>query len=234
MSEKIFLPQVTINTGKNLPPETHLLLLGGRPPQKEGLAALLAAQKKRPTFWAVDRGVDICRENLLAPELLIGDADSASTAGWAWGQQTAAVTERHPTEKDLTDTELALARTASKDTLVLLTGAFGGRFDHAFSTVFSTAYDLHICILADEKEILLFVKSGESVMLDFTHRPLAISTLPLTETVTGVTLRGTHWTLTSATLTQKLPSAVSNMLEAGSHTLTVQCETGILGIELIF
>ena len=182
----------------------------------------------------MDRGVDICHENGLAPELLIGDADSASAAGWAWGQQTAAVTERHPTEKDLTDTELALARTADKDTMLLLTGAFGGRFDHSFSTIFSAAHDPHTCILADEREILFFVKAGESVTLDFARRPLAISALPLTEAVTGVTLRGTHWVLKDATLTQKLPSAVSNVLEADSHTLKATCQTGTLGIELIF
>ena len=44
-----------------------------------------------------------------------------------------------PTKKDVTDTQLALQMIKAEynEAVVIMTGAWGGRFDHAFSAVFS-------------------------------------------------------------------------------------------------
>ena len=232
--EELNLPQVQVNFHRPLPEACHLLVLGGRPPATNWLQALLE-QSPAPKLWAIDHGVDACRSASALPDVLLGDSDSAAPENWSWGVAHAAVTERHPPEKDLTDTQLALARAAEQaPAILLLTGAFGGRFDHAFSTVFSAAQQPGTCLLADDREILLFVRGGEQISIHSLQAPAAISLLPLTERVQGITLTGTHWPLVDASLIQAKPYAVSNVLAADANTIDVHIRQGILGVHLVF
>lgn len=229
-------PGLTLDFHRPLPEDVTLLLLGGRAPDRAWLQELSeqpAASPRSLAVWAVDRGVEACQRANLSPELLLGDADSAAPASWAWGEAQAKATERHPVAKDLTDTQLALLRAEQKDTVLILTGAFGGRFDHAFSTIFSAAHDPHTCVLADEREALCFVHGGEKLTVSLDKPPKAISLLPITEKVAGVNLTGTAWPLSEAELLQSLPYAVSNALAEGASAFTVSAQAGILGLELV-
>lgn len=153
----------------------------------------------------------------------------------AWAQAEGIPIDRYPAEKDDTDTQIAIAtvlQTAptEESPSLLLTGAFGGRFDHAYSTLFSASRAAGRIVLADEQEACLFLHSGEPVRVSFTQKPKAISLLPFTAEVTGVTLTGVHWPLAEAVLTQARPNAVSNELEPPGDTLTLRIGTGILGL----
>lgn len=232
--EELSLPQIRVNFHRTLPARHRLLVLGGRPPMARWLTALLH-QAPPPELWAIDHGVDACRDAGACPQVLLGDADSAAPENWRWGCAHAAVTDRHPVAKDLTDTQLALARAAAESPAVLLlTGAFGGRFDHAFSTVFSAAWQPGTCLLADEREIMLFVRNGEQLTIRCLQTPAAISLLPLTERVQGVTLAGTRWPLEDAPLTQARPYAVSNLLAPGAQEFSLHVSSGILGVHLVY
>ena len=233
-SETLQLPQFQGDFHRPLPDICRVLLLGGRPPAIDWLHAALVTLPA-PEIWAVDHGIDLCRQADLPPHLLIGDADSATPENWAWGCRSATRVERHPIEKDLTDTQLALMRAAKgSPSALLLSGAFGGRFDHAFSTTFSAAQHLGTCLLADEAEIMLFVHSGEQLSIKCLQAPQALSLLPLTAQVQGVTLRGTHWQLVNATLTQTCPNAVSNELEGTHRHVDVSVAQGTLGLYLCY
>ena len=63
---------------------------------------------------AADGGLDVALAAGLEPGGLIGDLDSVSGDGLAWAEQHATIA-RHPTDKDATDTELALAFAADMD-----------------------------------------------------------------------------------------------------------------------
>ena len=146
----IRLPQVTLDFHRPLPEAERLLFLGGRAPAVPWLQEWRRAWPSADVY-AVDHGVDACRRAGLSPTLLIGDADSAAPENWRWGEARAARVERHPVEKDFTDTQLALQRaTEGGPAVLLLTGAFGGRFDHAYSTIFSAAQVKAPCVLAEE------------------------------------------------------------------------------------
>ncbi len=226
----IRLPQVTLDFHRPLPEAERLLFLGGRPPKAVWVQQLLE-NRARPSIYAVDHGVDACRRAGLPPTLLIGDADSAAPENWRWGEMQAERVERHPVEKDFTDTQLALQRaTEGGPAVLLLTGAFGGRFDHAYSTIFSAAQVKAPCVLADERELAAYVHDGERLTLTFGKRPKALSLLPMTAEAEGVTLEGTHWPLMDATLCQGRPNAVSNVLESGSDSCTIQTGTGCVAL----
>ncbi|MDD7055577.1 MAG: thiamine diphosphokinase, partial [Selenomonadaceae bacterium] len=141
--------------------------------------------------------------------------------------------DKYQREKDDTDTQLAL-RTASEaahgQATLLLTGAFGGRFDHAYSTIFSASRAQVPVVLADEKEACCFLHAGESLRITCKQHPKAFSLLPLTDAVTGVTLQGAHWPLADATLTQACPNAISNELESADNALSLSIRSGILAV----
>lgn len=222
------LPQLTVKYPISLPERQHLLVIGGRPPATEWLQE---AAKER-ILWAVDRGIDVCRRAELRPKYLLGDGDSASRVAWAWGKALAIPVDTYPSEKDLTDTQLALEK-LPRHSFTVITGAFGGRFDHAFANIFSCANAPIPCCLADEQEVLAFLKDNMELHILCHQKPQAISLLPLTEECSGITISGVHWSLQNARLHQRLPNAVSNVLEETTE-FPISLKKGILGVYLSF
>ncbi|MDR1049143.1 MAG: thiamine diphosphokinase, partial [Synergistaceae bacterium] len=136
-----------------------LLVLGGRAPDPEWLRFAASGR----TVWAVDRGAEACRAAGVVPELALGDFDSLDAGGRAWLEELGVGTEAYPPDKDYTDFQLALRRAGAGRGL-LVTGCWGGRFDHAFANVFSILWgrewDAEVHAFADEAEAL-FPLSGE-------------------------------------------------------------------------
>ena len=227
----IGLPQATFDFHRSLPKTRHLLFLGGRAPSLSW-ARSLCQQKVRSTIYAIDRGVGVCRSLNLFPDVLLGDADSPSREDWAWGETHAKTIERHPVEKDFTDTQLALERLKDSEAMLILTGAFGGRFDHAYSTIFSAAQAKNTCVLADERETITYLHAGDTLTIACQDTPKALSLLPMTEAVTGVTTNGLHWELDDATLTQAHPYAVSNVLSSNTTSCSISIGQGCLAVYL--
>ena len=113
-----------------------------------------------------------------------------------------------------------------------MTACFGGRLDHLYNTLFTCAADERKIFLADEREIVFFVKGGETVAVNFFRRPFAVSLLPMTEICVGVTTKNLHWELDGATLTQNFPNATSN--RADSEKISVSVERGTLAVYSYF
>ncbi|MBR1645756.1 MAG: thiamine diphosphokinase [Selenomonadaceae bacterium] len=225
------LPQCEItipNSSFQIP--NCLFVTGGRAPNVDWLAEVANGRK----IFCVDKGIEICRKLELVPEILIGDFDSAENSSVEWAREKKIPVERHPVDKDLTDTQLALNRAAEifGEHVAILTGCFGGRFDHLYSTIFTCAAIERKIFLADEREIIFFVTGGESVDVTFNQKPLALSLLPATEICTGVTIKNVRWELDGATLTQNFPNAVSNRVI--DKKISVSVESGKLAIYLCF
>jgi len=220
----IKLPQLFIQSPA-LSEKPWLLITGGRAPAAAWLKELPPATK----IFAADHGLDTCHAQNIRPDYILGDGDSAAPATWEWGKSLGVPVEEFPTAKDLTDTQLALAKMKSAPA-ILITGAFGGRFDHLYSLMFSCAQQKVPCIISDEQETIAFVKKDEELTFHFNVQPQAISLLPFTAACTGVTINNVRWPLTNATLTQTFPNAISNELLPDQSKLTVNIQQGILGI----
>ncbi|MDO5116211.1 MAG: thiamine diphosphokinase [Synergistaceae bacterium] len=226
------LPWVTIEKigGAELP--SALMALGGRPPAPSWLSGL----KFDGEVWAVDRGIDICRAAGIVPQMLIGDGDSATREGWLWAEERGVPIRRYQSDKDLTDFQLALDifRENNKNEVkrIFLTGAFGGRFDHLWSTAITflnfSAPHVPFCA-ADDKEGLLILREGEEYSLSFQRLPEAVSLISFSEESRGVRLEGVRWPLDGARLSYGFPYAVSNRLNDGRRA-KISCESGRLGL----
>lgn len=229
---KIVLPQCRVDFPQ-VQADPLVLVAGGRAPSGQWLAQLAG---KYPV-WAVDRGVEACRSAAVAPELLVGDADSGSGPAWHWAEEVKrVVTVRQPVDKDDTDLQMALKELGRRrpGALALLAGGWGGRFDHACSNVFSLLeserWGVYPGGLIDDAETLFFLFAGQSLVLDFSDKPRVISLLPLTPVCSGVDLQGVHWPLGGAVLRMDSPAAISNRLETGSDQVRVSLMQGILGV----
>ena len=225
----IKLPDVEIKTDESEESSRAVMVLGGRAPSPEFLKSLALHGE----LWAVDRGVDACRAAGLVPCVVVGDRDSGSAQGWRWAAEHGAKTREYQSDKDLTDFQLALdifANESYGDKKIILTGAFGGRFDHLWSLVISFISMTRgaLCV-ADDAEGMIFLRSGESRALSFARRPKALSLLSFSPRCTGVNIRGVRWTLSDAELRFDFPYSVSNRIE-GDGRVEVSCGDGLLAL----
>ena len=118
------------------------------------------------------------------------------------------------------------------EAFIVLSGGFGGRFDHAFSLLYAFAgTTLHGC-LADDYEFLLFLRDENAVTLQLAETPKSISFLPLSSVCQGVTIDGVHWPLSDATLRQNEPYAISNRLSSHDNCVAVKNGKGTLALYL--
>lgn len=224
------LPQCEINFQKNISENEILFIGGGRSPEEKYFLQL--AENKK--IFCIDRGIEICRKLNIFPEILIGDFDSAKKISVDWAVKNKIPIERHPIEKDFTDTQLAInfAEKSEKNFSAIITGIFGGRADHLFSNIFTCAAAENKFFLADEKEIIFYIKDGECAEIFFEKKPVAVSLLPITKICEGVTTENFHWQLKNAKLFQKFPNAVSNRIE--SEKIKIIVEHGTLAIYFCF
>ncbi|MDR1580884.1 MAG: thiamine diphosphokinase [Synergistaceae bacterium] len=217
-----------------IPDRKTLFLLGGRAPDAEWLAEL--AERNRAEVWAVDSGAASCRAAGLAPAEILGDQDSASPDDWEWALSKGARERRYDADKDKTDFQLALSifekNGGSNGTkrVLLVSGCFGGAFDHllsTFDTLASGDGDYFRCMI-DDREGAFFLREGESAAAEFALAPEAVSLLPVSETC-RVGLSGVKWPLVREKLERKCPWAVSNETlpdAIGVSPVTVSCEEG--------
>ena len=221
---EIVLPDIHVSYSSPLPRGELLLAGGGRAPAADWLQQAAMDRK----LWCIDHGIDCCHRAGLVPSKLIGDGDSATAQAWQWAEQNNVPIARFPAKKDYTDTQLALDMVEPEESYVLLTGAMGGRFDHAYSTIFSFGYSSLQGCIADEQEAVFFLRGREAVSMTLRRHAKAISLLPLTAAVSGVTIQGVYWQLQNAELVQGMPYAISN--EAEGEKISVSISEGILAV----
>lgn len=207
-----------------------LFVSGGRLPSRQFFLSIADGRK----VICVDKGIDLCKACGVVPNVLIGDFDSANQSAVSWARAKGVPVESYPADKDLTDTQLALSRAAELygEHTAILTGAFGGRVDHLYSTIHTCAALNRAIVLADEHEIIFYVKGGEEATIKFFSKPVAVSLLPMTSACRGVTTKNLHWELDGATLRQDFPNATSNRIEHDEIFISV--DDGTLAIYLCF
>lgn len=178
---------------------------------------------------AADGGLYHCCRWNWTPHIVIGDMDSVDSRMMA--SLDPAVTEiiRHPTHKDETDLELALKLAIARQSEdIVILGALGGRWDMTLSNVLLLAADFPDGVtprIHDGSDVIRCLKGGREIRL--TGNPGdRLSLLPLSETVSGLTLEGLSYPLWKATLPMGASRGVSNIF--GKDTVRIVLEKGTL------
>jgi len=207
------------------PRSRNVVVVTGAAPLSTGVVAALPKDR---TVIAADGGLDYALEAGLEPQVLVGDLDSISPAGLDWARRHIKIDE-HPSDKDQTDTELALRHAVSlhPDRLILLAGG-GDRLDHTLAALGALGAE-HLtsipwleCWWADQYALILHGPARAGLGLAAGTR---ISLLALHGQVDGITLRNTRWELRDAGLAPMSGIGVSN--EVITSPVLIEVTSGI-------
>lgn len=234
MSYELSLPEISVRQAGKLIKEKYekiLLITGGRKPE---ISWLRSAAEGRIIYCA-DSGLDVCLQANIQPDYIIGDGDSANKTNWQKAKTLKAIFEEFPADKDFTDTQLALKTITDRhnNADILVTGIWGGRFDHLYSSIFSLTSIIDNCTsicAADEKEALFYLKNASANII-CKKKPVCISILPFSDICESVSIDKVKWPLDKVVLRQNYPYAVSNVLKDDTD-FDVEIGKGLAGIYL--
>lgn len=204
-------------------PDTVLILAGGMKPTIHVQRALPPAAM----CIAADSGTDHARAIGRVPDVVVGDLDSVSDDGLEWATEHGATVERHPSDKDETDLEIALqVAVASEPHRIVVSGIGGGRIDHLlanFSVLADARYDGGIEIDALVDTALVSVVHRERSLRGEIDE--LVSLVPMNGHAEGVTTTGLGYPLAGERLRAGSGRGVSNYFVADVATVGVEVGT---------
>lgn len=170
-----------------------------------------------------DSGADIALALGLTPDVVIGDLDSIDPEGLTRLTRAGATIERHPSDKDSSDLELAFARALEHGaTRVTVIGGGGGRLSHLLANATVIAADrrpVRVTWLAPLAQVEV-LHGGQTVSIDGESGDL-VTLLPLLGDAGGVTTTGLEWRLDDDSLQAGSARGLSNELTGTTATVTL-------------
>lgn len=207
-----------------------LILSAGLPPSKKMLLNEIA---KHDTFFCVDGGANFLWKHKIIPNYLIGDLDSINKEALKYFSKKNVTIEKHPPNKDSTDTEIALKKAiklgAKKITFLGCTG--GKRTDHLIGAFGLLLKCLNLQIESSFKDkyqtIFLINKS-----LDINSYPgTKFSIQAYNETVKGLTITGAKYPLKNYTLEIGDALTIANEFKNKTVNLSLYSGTALIFLE---
>lgn len=180
-----------------------------------------------------DSGLDVALAAGFVPTHLVGDLDSISPAARAWAAAHDVVVERHPTDKDATDTELALAAAVRLGaTRLRLHGNTGvARLDHLLGTLAAlgnpSLWTLESVTAQLDGSLLHVLHPGRTVTMQLEPGAL-FSLLALHGPCEEIDVSGARWPLRNARLHGSSTIGISN--EALDREVEVSVGRGVLTV----
>ncbi|GCE08520.1 thiamine diphosphokinase [Dictyobacter aurantiacus] len=200
----------------------HIVIFAGGTVRASG--AVRQAIESADLILAADSGAATALEYGCVPTMILGDFDSLTSEPLAQLQQLGSQIVRVSSQKDETDTELALleAKKRGARTITLL-GALGGqRFEHTLANTFLlTGFpELSIRIIDGPTICWLLQGPGQSEIVgepgDF------LSLFPITPEVTTITTTNLLYPLRGESLRLGTPRGISNELVRERASVTIQ------------
>ncbi len=165
----------------------------------------------------VDGGLKIFKQCGKVPTLMIGDFDTVENEILQDFMQKKVPMHRHIAEKDWTDTQAAIEAAIQKGCgEIHVLGAMGGRMDHTLANLYCLRIgERHgVSIRLYDRQNCIYLCGEHQVIQKSEQYGRYISLLPLTDTVTGITLKGLRYPLEDYTMTNDCSLGVSNEIIA--------------------
>ena len=184
---------------------------------------------------AADSGLDAAFKAGIEPDFVVGDFDSLKDRSLL-DRIPAAQKKRYSTDKDDTDTEIAMnAAFESKADRVVIAGGGGGRLDHLLALLCLFSRPQHPCEWHTRKESLYYLEAGKTV--SFVMLPdSTVSVFPIGSPSEGMSSSGLKWPL-KGLVWEKGQFGISNRssdksvtISAGSAALVIIVPIGCKGI----
>ncbi len=201
-------------------PHRPVVVVAGGDAVPYGVTDLLPS----PAFViAADSGLHTALALGLDADLVVGDLDSAHPAAVHAAEDGGAVVERHPTDKDATDLELALDAALSRNLgpAVIVGGASFDRIDHFLANALVVAADRFAPLRPTwrvKDAVIHVVREATEIV----GEPGDIVTLlPVGGPAEGVRTAGLRWALDGERLVPGSTRGVSNELDTTAATVSV-------------
>jgi thiamine pyrophosphokinase len=199
-----------------------LVVAGGEIRDMAFLRSKLSELKPAEIICA-DSGAGYLHTIGIVPHVIIGDMDSLSPGMLEHFTERGSRIIRFPEGKNETDTQLALeyAFDAVPDEIYVF-GAFGTRIDHTLANVSLLALGVKkgIQVKFIDEWCETFVVDRESTIEGEPGQ--TVSLLPLSDTVTGITIEGFEYPLNDGMMEIGAPYGVSNRLIAARGVISVK------------
>lgn len=170
-----------------------------------------------------DGGARHLRQIDMMPHVLIGDFDSIRQTDKAFFKENNVRMIQFPEKKDQTDSELCLLWAMEQQvSRITLLGGIGTRMDHSLANIFLLKQ------LADQKIPARIINANNEIYMvwDFIEiegtKGDLLSIIPVTETVSGITLTGLEYSLTNGELNMGTSMGVSNRFLDTLATVSVK------------
>ncbi len=189
------------------------------------------------TIIAADSGADTAVLQNIFPSVVVGDMDSLSQKTQKLLQQHGSIFSNMPTtlvsvpfgktrpptpsEKDQTDTELAIAYALQHGAtkITILGGIAGNRLDHIIANILlATMYPIPMQFLSVNQ--IAWVGKGPTKQVISGEKGDTLSLIPLSQKVEGITSTGLYYPLTNDTFVFGKPRGVSNVLTTARATVS--------------
>jgi thiamine pyrophosphokinase len=195
--------------------------------------AAVAAIPHAAVVIAADGALDHALAAGLTPAGLVGDLDSVTKAGLTWAKAHATI-DRHPADKDRTDTELALRMAANLNPDRLIMIGAGDRLDHQLAAIGALGQPslTHVPIIEGwwgPQHLLVVHGPGQGTVQVAVGT--TVSLLALHGPCEGVSISGVRWPLANAELAPLVGHGISNL--ATAERVDVRVSTGVLTLIVI-
>ncbi len=208
--------------------ENRVLIITGGQVEEAFLSGLLG-DKNYDMIIAADGGLVAANRLKITPHDIVGDFDSVPESILQLYRGSDIPIRTFPTEKDKTDTQIAIELALQKNaTEIDIVGGTGSRLDHTLANIHLLLIPLQrrvkACILNANNKI--YLKQENFTIRKQKQFGKFISLLPITERVVGLTLKGFKYPLTSVVLTSGSSLGISN--EIVSELAEIELSEGIL------
>lgn len=188
---------------------------------------------------AADAGLLLCQKLNLTPDLVIGDFDSVRIDNSDLNAIRNSQTDpadlngkvlQYPIEKDDTDTMLAIKKAIELGCgeIYIYGGTGGRRMDHTVANIASLGYARSMgcrAFLYDDNFVYTVI-SSEELVIKKTGEDGLLSVFAFGGDASGVSIRGTQYTLENAILHSNFPLGVSNHMR--DDMAVISCKQGSL------
>lgn len=205
-------------------PRQALIFIGGDSPHENALEFA----EPDALVIAADSGWEHALASHRTPDVLIGDMDSISQEHLHDARTRDIEIIEHPTDKDHTDTELALqfAESLKIENIHVIAGG-GDRFDHVLAMIHSLAsFSESATVTAHIGQSFVRIVTPREKAALATRGNDTVSLIPLGGHARGVTTTGLKWNLTRSTLRAFASRGVSNL--AQGPNVTISLRTGVI------
>ncbi|WP_404450033.1 thiamine diphosphokinase [Sutcliffiella horikoshii] len=202
-------------------------IVAGGPPDL--IPDLHALEAENVVWVGVDRGVTYLLEHNIQPFKAFGDFDSITAEELHDIKAQLPEAEVHPSEKDETDTEIAVNWALEQDPeIIRIFGGTGGRLDHFLGNIQLLLKGLDrgaLIEIHDVQNKLYALREGTYTIAKDCFLPF-VSFMPITPDVKGITLKGFKYPLEKKHIRFGDTLCISNELEVESGTFSF--DEGIL------